>query len=94
MADDDYDALLRQVEASLGAQGSPPTAVPVPASKPATPAPTSSDGVSAGRVIGALVAGGVAGDAVWLVLSLATGLIIPAVLVTFVAVAIAWLVRG
>ncbi len=93
MADDDYDALLRQVEASMGTPGSPQPSAPVP-TKSAPPAPNAGDGVPVSRVVGALVAGGVAGAAVWLVLSLASGLIIPAVLVTFVAVAIAWLVRG
>jgi len=86
MADDNIDDLLKQVQASLGG---------------ATPAPVESQqvakqekqGLSVGRVVGGLVAGGVAGLAVWLILTLASAFVIPAVLVAFVATAIAWIKR-
>ena len=97
MADDDIEDLLKQVEASMNAaKGNPPATPAPPASKDqAEPERRSraSDPVTVGRVVGGLVAGGVAGAAVWLVLTLAAGLIVPAVLVAFVATTIAWIVR-
>ena len=100
MADDNIDDLLKQVEASMnaakGTSPLPPAERASPSVKDQSQAERrsrASDPVTVGRVVGGLIAGGVAGAAVWLVLTLTSALIIPAVLVAFVATTIAWVVR-
>jgi len=97
MADDDIEDLLKQVEASMSkAKENPAVSSASPSVKDQTQPERrsrASEPVTVGRVVGGLIAGGVAGAAVWLVLTLTSALIIPAVLVAFVATTIAWVVR-
>lgn len=92
MADDDIEALLREVEASTGraaASSQPPQATP-----PAERGPAEVDRArGASRVGGALVAGAVAAGGTWLAITFLSGLRWLAVVVAFVVAVVAWLVK-
>jgi len=92
MADDDIEALLREVEASTAGT------TPRQASPGAEPATRPADAVAEraslrSRAGGALVAGAVAAGGTWLAITFLSGLRWLAIAVAFVVAAVAWIVR-
>ena len=98
MADDDIEALLREVEASLGNAGKPAAssspAVPQSAAVSPTSSPEGQQPSVGSRLPAALVAGVVAGGGMWVGITLLSGLRLLAVVLAFVVGALAWLARG
>ena len=95
MADDDIEALLREVEASLGTPKPSSSSPAVPERSAVAPAPKAeiTDRSGGSRLPAALVAGAVAGGGMWLGITLLSGLQWLAVVIAFVVGTLAWLAR-
>ena len=90
MADDDIEALLRQVESSLNPGAPAPSSANVPAAQP----PTSEQPTkNSGDIVPALIAGAVGAGGVWLAITFLQGLKWLAVIVAFVVTVFLWLRR-